>query len=599
MQAVFPKPWGELLKKTKEMNRSVYGRFLVHGLPYTRRLAAALVCMVLSSACAVVAPWLLKNIVDDVLISRNMLVLNLIAVGIVLLYTAKSVFFYGQQYLMSWVGQRVVVDLRLRLYDHMQRMSFRYLYGHRVGEMLSRITNDVTILQNMITSVFIDIVVQGLSFIGMIGFLLYINWKLSLLTFLVLPLAAYVLDVASKRLRIVGHDIQKQLAGLSAIAAEALSAIRIVRLFATEEQEYGRFESQSNAHFRALMRGVQTNAALTGIVEVILISALAIILWFGGRLVVSGELTRGVLIGFLVYLALLVEPVRVFSSVVSKMQQGLASAERVFEILDTESEVQPPRHPEKIEDLRGEISFREVTFAYTEGLPVLSKVSFTILPGEKVAIVGPTGAGKSTIADLITRFYDPQEGAVTIDGIDLRRLELKALRRRIGVVPQDPVLLKGSVAFNIAYGCEDASECDVLEAARIAGIHNFIMSLPDGYETEIGEGRNPERRTEAGVAIARAIVRDPRILIMDEATSSLDAAVEQEIQEAMRKAMAGRTSIVIAHRLATVREADRILVIDRGMVVEEGTHDTLKDAGGLYSRLCSLQFGEENGNHPV
>ncbi len=557
-----------------------------------------MVCMVLSSACAVVAPWLLKNIVDDVLISRNMVMLNIIAVGIVILYTAKSVFFYGQQYLMSWVGQRVVVDLRLRLYDHMQRMSFRYLYGHRVGEMLSRITNDVTILQNMITSVLIDIVVQGLSFMGMIGFLLYINWKLSLLTFLVLPLAAFVLDVASKRLRIVGHDIQKQLAGLSAIAAEALSAIRIVRLFATEEQEYGRFESQSDAHFRALMRGVQTNAALTGIVEVILISALAVILWFGGRLVVSGELTPGELIAFLGYLALLVQPVRVFSRVVAQMQQGLAAADRVFEILDTESEVKPPKHPEKIEDIRGEVSFQNVSFAYNEGSMVLRDVSFRILPGEKVAIVGPTGAGKSTIADLITRFYDPQEGSVAIDGIDLRRLDLKSLRRRIGVVPQDPVLLKGSVTFNIAYGCEDASCCDVEGAARVAGIHSFIMSLPDGYETEIGErGVTLSGGQRQRVAIARAIVRDPRILIMDEATSSLDAAVEQEIQEAMRKAMAGRTSIVIAHRLATVREADRILVIDGGRVVEEGTHDILKDAGGLYSRLCSLQFGEENANH--
>jgi len=569
---------------------------LNHAVPYTRRIMGALVCMILSSVCAVVAPWLLKNIVDDVLINKNLVVLNLLAVGLVVLYTLKSIFYYGQQYLMSWVGQRVVVDIRLRLYDHMQRMSLRYLYGSRIGELLSRITNDVAILQNMITRSLIDIVVQSLSFFGMLGFLLYINWKLTVLTFLVLPLAALILDIASKRLRIVGHDIQQQLAGLSAIVAEALSAIRIVRLFATEEQEYGRFESQSRSHFRALMRGVQTNAALTGIVEVILISALSVILWFGGRLVVSGDMTPGELVAFLGYLALLVQPVRVFSRVVAQLQQGLASAERVFEIMDTESEVKLPENPVFLENLRGEVEFRDVSFAYNEGSRVLEGVSFAIRPGEKIAIVGPTGAGKSTIADLISRFYDPEEGIVLIDGVDLRNLDLKTFRRQTGIVPQDPVLLKGSMRFNISYGCEDASESDVEQAARVAGINDFIISLPGGYETEVGErGVTLSGGQRQRIAIARAIVRDPRILIMDEATSSLDAAVEQEIQDAMRKAMAGRTSIVIAHRLATVREADRILVIDRGRIVEEGTHESLREAGGLYSRLCDLQFGENNG----
>ena len=585
------------LKKRQETGKRAYPRLLAYARPYVHRILGALACMVLSSACAVAAPWLLRNIVDDVLISRNMVMLNLVAVGLVLLYLAKSVFFYGQQYLMNWVGQRVVVDLRLQLYDHMQRMSFRYLYGKRIGEMLSRITNDVTILQGMITTVFIDIVVQAISFAGMIAFLLYINWKLSLLSFLVLPLAALVLDAASRRLRVVGHDVQQQLAGLSAIAAEALSAIRIVRLFATEEQEYGRFESQSNAHFRALMRGVQTNAALTGIVEVILITALAMILWFGGRLVVSGELTPGELIAFLGYLALLVQPVRVFSRVVAQVQQGLAAADRVFEILDVESEVTPPKHPERVDDIRGEVAFQGVSFAYNEGAWVLEDVNFRVLPGEKVAIVGPTGAGKSTIADLITRFYDPQEGAVLIDGRDIRKLDLKGLRRKVGVVPQDPVLLKGSIAFNIAYGCEDLSEGDIEEAARVAGIHDFVLSLPEGFNTEVGErGVTLSGGQRQRVAIARAIVRNPRILIMDEATSSLDAAVEQEIQEAMKKATSGRTSIVIAHRLATVREADRILVIDRGRIVEEGTHEELKRSGGLYARLCCLQFGENHGS---
>ncbi|MEA3507972.1 MAG: ABC transporter ATP-binding protein, partial [Synergistota bacterium] len=542
------------------------------------------------------APWLLKNIVDDVLISKNSTVLNLLAVGLVVLYLFKNVAYYGQQYLMNWVGQRVVLDIRLRLYDHMQRMSLKYLYGQRVGELLSRITNDVMILQDMITGVLIDVVVQSLSFIGMVGFLLYINWRLTLITFAVLPLAGFVIDRTSKRLRKVGHEIQRQLAGLSAIANEALSAIRIVRSFATEEQEYKRFQSQSGAHFSALMRGVQTNAALMGAVEIILIVALSIILWFGGRIVIRGGMTPGDLVAFLGYLALLVQPVRVFSRVVARMQQGLAAGDRIFEILDTKNEVVTPEDPVFLKPVRGDIAFTKVSFSYIEGNPVLSDIDLNIRPGEKVAIVGPTGAGKTTLADLVTRLYDPDRGEVSIDGVNVKDLDLPTLRKQTGIVPQDPILLKGSVAFNISYGCESATEESIREAARIAGIHTFIESLAEGYETEVGErGVTLSGGQRQRMAIARAVVRDPRIIILDEATSSLDAAVEQEVQEAMRKAMRGRTSIVIAHRLATVREADRIIVLENGRIAEEGAHEQLKSAGGLYSRLCELQFGNGNG----
>ena len=576
--------------------QSVYFRLLAYARPYVKRLLAALCCMLIASGCMVVAPWLLKNIVDDVLISKNSTVLNLLAVGLVALYLFKNVAYYGQQYLMNWVGQRVVLDIRLRLYDHMQRMSLKYLYGQRVGELLSRITNDVMILQDMITGVLIDVVVQSLSFIGMVGFLLYINWRLTLITFAVLPVAGLVIDRTSKRLRKVGHDIQRQLAGLSAIANEALSAIRIVRSFATEEQEYKRFQSQSGAHFSALMRGVQTNAALMGAVEIILIVALAIILWFGGRIVIRGGMTPGDLVAFLGYLALLVQPVRVFSRVVARMQQGLAAGDRIFEILDTENEVVTPEDPVFLKPIKGDISFRKVSFSYIEGNRVLSDIDLNIRPGEKVAIVGPTGAGKTTLADLVTRLYDPDSGNVLIDGVDVKDLDLSTLRKQTGIVPQDPVLLKGSVAFNIAYGCESATEESIKEAARIAGIHTFIESLAEGYETEVGErGVTLSGGQRQRMAIARAVVRDPRIIILDEATSSLDAAVEQEVQDAMRKAMKGRTSIVIAHRLATVREADRIIVLETGRIVEEGAHEHLKSAGGLYSRLCELQFGNGNG----
>jgi subfamily B ATP-binding cassette protein MsbA len=573
--------------------KGIYARLLAYGKPYIPRLFSAMGCMVVASACNVVAPWLLKNIVDDVLINKNMLMLNFLVFGLILLYVGKNVAYYGQQYLMNWVGQKVVMDIRLELYDHTQRMSLKYLYGTRVGELISRITNDVTKVQEMITTVVIDMVVQSLSFVGIIAFLLFLNWKLTVLTFVVLPVAAWVLDKASKRLRAVGHDIQRRLADLSATAYEAISAVRIVRSFATEEQEFARFREQNMLHFKALMRGTQVNAALSGTIEVILVTALALILWFGGRLVISGEMTPGELVAFLGYLALLVQPIRVFSRVVARMQQGLAAADRIFEIIDTQSEVVPPKDPVYLTDITGRIDFDGVFFSYRDENWVLKDVHISVSPGEKVALVGPTGAGKSTLADMIPRFYDPQRGAVLIDGVDVKRLDFKTLRRQIGIVPQDPVLLKGTIAFNIAYGLEDPGEETIKKAAKVAGIHRFIESLPEGYETEVGErGVTLSGGQRQRLAIARAIVRNPRILILDEATSSLDAAVEQEIQEAMRKAMMGRTSIIIAHRLSTVRDADRILVLDKGMVVEEGSHEQLRKAGGLYARLCALQFGD-------
>ncbi|MDN5335495.1 MAG: ATP-binding cassette, subfamily bacterial MsbA [Synergistales bacterium] len=573
--------------------KGIYLRLLSYARPYIPRLFAALGCMVLASACNIVAPWLLKNVVDDVLINKNMMMLNFLAVGLVLLYAAKNTAYYGQQYLMNWVGQKVVMDIRLELYDHTQRMSLKYLYGTRVGELISRITNDVTKVQEMITTVVIDIVVQSISFVGMIALLLFLNWKLTVITFIVIPIAAWVLDKASRKLRAVGHDIQRRLADLSASAYEAISAVRIVRSFATEDQEFDRFREQNRLHFKALMKGTQVNAALTGVIETILVAALAVILWFGGRLVVAAEMTPGELVAFLGYLALLVQPIRAFSRVVARLQQGLASADRIFEIIDTESEVTPPKDPVYLEDITGRIDFEGVCFAYRDENWVLCDVDISIEPGEKVALVGPTGAGKSTLADMIPRFYDPQHGSVRIDGVDVRRLDFKTLRRQIGIVPQDPVLLKGSIAFNIGYGLEDPDPGLIREAARVAGIHPFIESLPEGYETEVGErGVTLSGGQRQRLAIARAVVRNPRILILDEATSSLDAAVEQEIQEAMRKAMKGRTSIIIAHRLSTVREADRIIVLDKGKVVEEGTHEQLQKAGGLYAKLCAIQFGD-------
>ncbi len=573
---------------------SSYIRLLSYCRPYKMRLAAALACMALSAIFGIIPPWLIKNVVDDVLINKEYATLNILAFGIVLLYILKALFGYGHMYLMTWVGQKVVIDIRLELYDHTQRLSLAKLYSKRSGEFLSRITNDVATLQNILASVVVDFVVQGCTFIGIICFLLFINWKLTLVTFVVTPLAVFVIDKASSRLREVGGTIQEKLAMVAAIAQEALSSIRIVRAFVTEEKEYARFEDESNRHFKAVMKGTQVRGLLEGMVEVILIAALAFILWFGGRDVIKGRITAGELLAFLTYIGLLVQPIRVLSRVISAIQQGVASADRVFEILDEKNEVPLPEHPLVLNPMEGQISFSDVWFAYNDKAWVLKGLDFEIKKGQKVAVVGSTGAGKSTLADLVMRFYDPQQGEILVDGTDIRELDLKTYRRQIGVVPQDPVLMKGTLAYNIGYGYEGVTDADLVKAAEIAGILDFIVSLPDGFDTGVGErGVTLSGGQRQRIAIARAVVRDPRILIMDEATSSLDALVEQQVQDAMRKAMEGRTSIIIAHRLSTIRDADRIAVLSGGKLVEQGTHEELISMKGHYHRL----FMASNGEH--
>ena len=581
-------------------------------LSYTRKYYAkillAVVFMLLSSGLNVLPPYLFKTVVDDVLISKDMFMLNMICAALVVIFGLKAITTYYQRYLMNEAGQSAVMDIRIALYDHMQRMSLKKIYASRIGELMSRITGDVATLQNIVTSTFVDLVFNFLTFVGMFGFIIYLNWRLTCIIILVLPAVGFMLSFASKKLRKAGHNVQEHLADITATAQEAFSAIRVVRSFATEDMELERFTKANAENFTALMQAVSIQGILAGVIEVFLIAALAVVFWIGGQNVIDGDITPGELISFVGYIAFMVQPIRSVMNQMSALQTGIASAERVHEILMTPAENSVHDAPKPIERIgslssqsagidpgriSGAVRFENVHFSY-DSQEVLKGIDLDVKAGEKIAIVGATGSGKSTIADLIPRFYDPTEGRILIDGKDIRTLSLRSLRTQIGIVPQECVLMKGTIAFNIAYGLENIDIQRVIDAAEIADIRSFIESLPDKYDSEVGErGVTLSGGQRQRIAIARAVIRDPRILILDEATSSLDIAVERAVQKAINQAMTGRTSFIIAHRLTTIREADRILVLEDGKFTQSGTHEELLRAGGLYADLYRMQFGQD------
>ncbi|MBR0151137.1 MAG: ABC transporter ATP-binding protein [Synergistaceae bacterium] len=572
------------------MTASQYMSFLYS---YTRRyrgkLFLAMLFMLASSGLNVLPPYLFKYIVDDILISRNTFMLNVVCVSVIVIFGVKAVTTYYQRYFMNEAGQGVVMDIRISLYDHMQRMSLARINASRTGELMSRITGDAATLQNIVTSTAIELLFNTVTFLGMFAFILYINWKLTCLIVIVIPFVGMLLAYAGEKLKAAGHNVQEHLADITATAQEAFSAIRVVRSFATEDEELDRFTTASRENYKALLQAVSVQGILAGGVEVFLILALAVVFWFGGRSVIDGTLTPGELISFTGYIAFMVQPIRSIMNQMGMLQTGVASAERICDMMRVPVEDSGDSSAGHVR-ISGNVRFEHVCFHYEEGQEILRDINIDVKAGEKIAFVGPTGAGKSTIADLIPRFYDPTEGRILIDGRDIRTFGLKDLRRQIGIVPQECVLMRGSIAFNIAYGLHDMDMSRIKEAAEIADISEFIESLPEKYDSLVGErGVTLSGGQRQRIAIARAVIRDPKILILDEATSSLDTAAERAVQKALNQAMRGRTSFIIAHRLSTIRNADRIYVLHDGKFIESGTHDELMREGGLYAELYNLQ----------
>ena len=571
-----------------------YIRLMNYIRPYVKHLAFAIVCIVLAAAANLYVPWIIKDMIDKVLMERDMAMLNLIAGGIIVVFFFRGIFYYGQSYLVSFVGQRVVIDIREALFEKFQRMPLAYFDRHQTGEIMSYVTNDVQALQNALVDKLIELVTESSVLIGSITLMFYLDWKLTLVTLITVPLVGQAMNIFGKKLKKSGIVIQERLADINSLLQESISAVRVVKSFVRERYENERFHRQNELNFQADMKNVQLTSLLTPTVEFLAAITVTFILWIGGYEVVQGDLTAGALVAFLTYAVNLANPVKRISRIYGTVQRAMAAIDRVFGVLDMEETIRDRKNAVPLPEIEGRVAVKDVSFSYKEGAPALSHVSLEASPGQLIAFVGPSGAGKSTIANLIPRFYEVNEGAIEIDGHDVRDVTLDSLREQIGIVPQETMLFSSSVRENIRYGRLDATDKEIEEAARAANAEEFILQLPEGYETKIGErGLNLSGGQRQRISIARAILKNPRVLILDEATSALDTESEKIVQAALDKLMVGRTSFAIAHRLSTIFNADCIYVIDGGRIVERGTHEELLAAGGLYSTLYNIQFRGE------
>ncbi len=573
---------------------SLYLRILSYIKPYLPRLIAAAICTVLAAAGNLYVPWIIKDVIDSVLAEKNAEMLNIIAAGIIIIFFIRGVCFYGQNYLMSYVGERVIIDIRSAVYEKLQRLSVSFYDKNKTGTIMSYVTNDVSALQAAMVQNTIDMITEGSILIGSITAMVYLDWKLTLFTFCTFPFVLWLMDFFGKRIRKSGRRIQECTADITSILQETVSSARVIKSFVREDYEIERFCNQNFANFRANMKNAQLMALLTPVIEFVAAIGVTAIIWYGGHGVINGDLTAGSLVAFLVYAVNISNPVKRLTRVVGSIQKALAAAQRVFDVLDMKEEIAEIPGAKALPQIEGSVEFKDVSFAYDKGEPVLKDVSFKAEPGEVIAIVGPSGAGKSTIANLLPRFYDTTSGSISIDGNNIAEVKVASLREQVGIVPQETVLFNGSLYDNILYGRLEATREEVEAAAKAANAHNFIMEFPNGYETMLGDrGLNLSGGQRQRIAIARAILKNPRVLVLDEATSALDTESERIVQEALDRLMVGRTSFVIAHRLSTIKNADKILVLQRGRIVEVGTHDELMANNKLYSHLYNIQYREK------
>lgn len=582
------------------MNHSyrMYLRILRYARPYTDKLIISTLAMIGVAAMTALSALLIKNVLDDVFIAGDRLMLVLIPVAIIVIYIFKGIFRYVRTYVMSWAGLRMVQDIRDELYEHMHRLSMSFFTETPTGVLMSRVTYDVSMMQMAITEALVGVFRDVFTIIGLAFVVFYRNTQLGLLSMIGLPLAFYPLVRFGRLMKKASRRSQEQMGALSKLMQERITGAGLIKASGTEASELEDFKNENEKLVRTFLKIQRVKSLSNPVMEFIGAASIAFIIWIGGLTVINGKMSVGEFFSFLAALMMLYEPVRHLTSVNNVIQQGLAAAERVFEILDLSPEISDAPDAVDIPQSSGHINFEHVSFRYGKEW-VLNDIDLDIPPGTKLAIVGASGGGKTTLVNLIPRFYDVTEGKVTIDGRDVRSITQKSLRRQISIVSQEVVLFNDTIGNNIRYGMTDVSDSDIEEALEAAYALEFVKSLPQGYNTVIGErGTRLSGGQRQRLSIARALLKDSPILILDEATSSLDTESEHLVQKALQNLIQGRTTLTIAHRISTVKGADRIIVISQGRIVETGEHEELINLGGEYSRLYSLLVEDESSDAP-
>lgn len=569
----------------------MYFRILKYAKPYLKQFIFALFFSILFAIANVYFVPLMRNL-TEVIAKKNLWLFNLFVFYIAVLYAIRLLSQLFQTYLMAYISNRITIDLRVDFFRHIQSLSLDFYEKYRTGDITSRIFNDISMIESVIKDSFTSIIPQFLTFVGILFYLFFINFQLTILMFIVLPLFVYLMQLFGKRAKRYSSKVQRKSADIFSVLQESLAGVRIVKAFSMENEALKKFTRENERNFMFAMKNVRIMALQDPVFGFLQFVAVVVIFWFGFRQVIVGSMDMSQLIAFITGIFLLVDPVITLSKVYSKIQQSMASAERVFHVMDIIPTVQDKKNAKNIDKLEGKIEFKNVSFAYNDkDGDVLKDMNVTINPGETIALVGPSGSGKSTFINLVSRFYDVGKGAILIDDIDIRDIKKSSYMQFLGIVPQETILFRGSVENNIAYGKPGASREEVEEAARIANAEEFILKMNNKYVTRIGErGQKLSGGQKQRIAIARAVLKNPRILILDEATSSLDNESEQLVQDALEKLMKSRTTLVIAHRLSTIIKSDRILVIEKGKIAEQGTHEELLSKSGLYSKLYEKNF---------
>jgi ATP-binding cassette, subfamily B, bacterial len=577
--------------------------------PHWRLLVGAFIALLAESAADLLDPWPLKVILDSVIGSKpvpawlavgsiaghdRLLVLNVSAVAVVAIAVVGAVGSYWENYLSTTVGQRVAHVLRAMLYHHVQRLSLSFYDKLRTGDMVVRLTSDIDSAQDFISSISLSMVFDLITLAGMLGVMLYLDWRFTLIALSVAPILFVVVYRTTRRIRKAARELKERESDLASVVQESISSMRVIKAFAAEAYEEDRFDRESLDNVDTTLRARRIKARLSPSIEIIVAVGTAVVFAVGARFVLSGRLTAGALLVFVLYLGRMYKPMKDLSKMADSLSKSMVALDRIGEVLRTESQVVDVPGARSAGPLRGRIDFEHVTFSYGPDRVILNDVTLAVEPGQSAAVVGPTGSGKSTLIGLIARFYDVGRGLVRVDGRPVSEYTLQSLRSQIAFVLQDTALFHGSVWQNIAYGRPNATRDDVIRAAKVANAHDFIIDLPQGYDTAVAErGNTLSGGQRQRIAIARAIVRNAPILLLDEPSAALDPESESLVFEALSRLMVGRTSITIAHRLATIRRADVIFVLDQGRIVERGTHDQLLSVGGVYARLFHRQFGSD------